>query len=174
MYENHSTETNPNFVITWSANGSLSMDELKLSKAIHTSNMWLMTQNGIKKYDSPEEILFDYAKCRLSYYRLRKKNIIDTLNEKLSILNTRAKFINLVITEQIKVFRQSRTQIEQSMKTFDIDEHYWTDLLNIKTYQYTQEDIEKLNNQVKEAESELQKTTQTSVADMWKYDIALV
>ena len=171
MYENHSTETHPNFVITWSANGSLSMDELKLSKAIHTSNMWLMTQNGIKKYDSPEEILFDYAKCRLSYYRLRKKNIIDTLNEKLSILNTRAKFINLVITEQIKVFRQSRTQIEQSMKMFDIDEHYWTDLLNIKTYQYTQEEIEKLNNQVKESESELQKTTQTSVADMWKYDI---
>jgi DNA topoisomerase-2 len=149
-------------------------DDLKLSKTIHTSNMWLMTQSGIKKYESPEEILFDYAKCRLSFYKLRKKNLIDTLNEKLSLMNTKAKFIEFVITEQIKVFRQTRSQIEQSMKRHSIDEKYWDDLLNIKTYQYTQEEIEKLNRQVREADSELQKTTQTTISDMWKYDIDLV
>ena len=171
-YENHSTETRPNFIISW--NGQMNPDDLKLSKTIHTSNMWLMTQSGIKKYESPEEILFDYAKCRLSFYKLRKKNLIDTLNEKLSLMNTKAKFIELVITEQIKVFRQTRSQIEQSMKRHAIDEKYWDDLLNIKTYQYTQEEIEKLNRQVRESNSELQKTTQTTIADMWKYDIDLV
>jgi hypothetical protein len=60
------------------------------------------------------------------------------------------------------------------MKRHAIDEKYWDDLLNIKTYQYTQEEIEKLNRQVRESNSELQKTTQTTIADMWKYDIDLV
>ena len=96
----------------------------------------------------------------------------EVLSDKLNLLNTKARFIELVITEQIKIFRRSRIQIETDMKTHNIQ--YITECLNIKTYQYTQEEIESLNKQVTEASSELDKITQTTVVDMWKYDIDLV
>jgi DNA topoisomerase-2 len=67
-YENHSTETAPDFRI-WGGD----VRDLGLTKTIHTSNMHLIGPNGaVKKYTSPEEILVDYIDIRIGVYKKRK------------------------------------------------------------------------------------------------------
>ena len=136
--------------------------------------MWLMTPNGLKKYQSPEDILVDYSKAKLGVYKNRKKNILTELTQKMELLSTRARFIQLVISDVIVIFRRSKKQIEESMKKNGIDEKYWDDMLNIKTYQYTTEEIEKMNKTTEETKTKIDEITRTTIADMWKYDIDLV
>jgi DNA topoisomerase-2 len=170
-FENHSTETTPNFLI----HGPVpSEDDLKLSTAIHTSNMCLMTATGIKKFESPEEILVEYARTRLVYYKLRKKHMRDSITERLSLLQTKARFIELVIAGRIEIFRRTKKQIEDAMKVNNLEEKHHDSLLNIKTYQYTLEEIEKLQKQLEESRSELDTINTTTIADMWKNDLSLV
>jgi len=171
-FENHSTETHPNFLI----HGPVpSEEDLKLTTAIHTSNMYLMTSStGIKKFETPEEILVEYARTRLGYYKLRKKHLRDSITERLGLLRAKARFIELVIAGRIEIFRRTKKQIEESMSLNGLEEKYHDALLNIKTYQYTLEEIEKLQKQLEESQSELDTINTTTIADMWKNDLALV
>lgn len=168
-YENHSTETTPNFLVQ---GGDF---DPKLSTTIHTSNMYLLTQSGnIKKYESPEEILIEFAKCRLGHYKLRKKHLVEKTTKELNLLDTKARFIERVVDGRIEIFRKSKTQIQQSMKSNAISEEYWNECLSVKTYQYTSEEIEKLNKEMTECRKKLETIQQTSIADMWKNDLELL
>lgn len=167
-YENHSTETKPHFII----DGEL--DDPKITVTIHTSNMYLMTETGIRKFETPEEILVYFAKNRMKFYKLRKKYLKEKLTEKMNALDTKAKFIQLVIDEKIKIFRQTKKSIEDAMKINGIQECYWDDCLSVKTYMYTIEEIEKLRMQIEEANKELQTVTETSLADMWRNDLLAI
>ncbi len=168
-YENHSTETTPNFVVTH--NPGCDFDP-KITTVVHTSNMYLITTSGqIKKFESPEEILVEYAKVRLGHYKLRKKHLVDTLKNSLESLQVKADFIEKVICGTIEIFRKSKAQIQESMKTHKIPEKFWEDCLNVKTYQYTNEEIEKLNRQISENRTELRLIEETTIADMWKNDL---
>jgi DNA topoisomerase-2 len=165
-YENHSTESEARFVVDgddW---------DPKLTTVVHTSNMYLVTPGGsLKKYESPEEILVDYAKVRLSHYKLRKKHIVKTLVDNLERLATRMKFIQLVMDGRIEIFKKSRACIEASMKRHEIQEKYWDECMNTKTYSYTLEEIEKLDNQLKSTQSDLEKTKLLTIANMWENDL---
>ena len=79
----------------------------------------------------------------------------------------------MVVDDQIVVFRRKRGDIEKELKTigfkkFDGSYDY---LLNIKTYQYTEEAILNMTNEVKKLDSQLREVTATSTIDMWKTDI---
>ena len=165
-FENHSTENEPNFVIesdqAWDA---------KLTTTIHTSNMYLMTSSGIRKFQSPEEILVEYAKIRMGHYKLRKKHIVKTLTEELERLATRMKFIQLVIDGRIEIFRKTRAHIEEQMKRHEIKQVYWDECLSTKTYSYTLEEIEKLKKHIERTQSELTEIQSLTIANMWKNDI---
>jgi DNA topoisomerase-2 len=147
----------------------------KITTIIHTSNMYLVTVNGkIKKFESPEEILVEFAKTKLGYYKLRKKHMIETTKKELDLIQTKARFIELVIDDTIKIFKKSRSQIEDQMKRNGIAEEYWDECLNIKTYSYTNEEVAKMNEKLVKLRSELVSTEQTSIADMWKNDLDIV
>ena len=170
-YDNHSTETEPNFLI----HGASENFDPKITTTIHTSNMYLVTMNGtIKKFESPEEILVEFAKARLGFYKLRKKHMIETLNKTLELIDTKARFIELVIEEKIKIFKKTRKQIEEQMKCNGIADKFWDECLNIKTYSYTKEEVDKMNEKIKSIRSQLSITEQTSIADMWKNDLDIV
>lgn len=170
-YENHSTETSPNFVIQ----GARDDFDPKITTTIHTSNMYLVTVSGnIKKFETPEEILVEYAKIRLGHYKLRKKHLVDTLNNELNLLQTKAKFIECVIEGRIEIFKKTKAQIQESMKRCEISEEFWDECMNIKTYQYTSEEVEKLNQKTVEQRKKLVTLEQTSIADMWKNDLDLI
>lgn len=170
-FENHSTESEAKFTVE----SSETEWDPRLTTTIHTSNMYLVTPDGsLKKYESPEEILVDYAKVRMGHYKLRKKHIVKILTEELERLATRMKFIQLVVNGDIEIFRKSRACIESSMKRNEILEKYWDECLNTKTYSYTLEELEKLQKQIDHTQSELDKTKSLTIANMWENDLLTI
>jgi DNA topoisomerase-2 len=165
-YENHSTESNPYFRIYGG-----SEDILGLTRNIHTTNMFLVTPSGLKKFGTHEDILIEYMKYRLALYKKRKTYMLKKYLEKSTSLETRMRFIQCVISGTIEVFRKSKAVILESMR-----HHGFTDesLLNIKTYQYTLDEIERLEKEIEDTRTLYRTLEETTSVNLWKNDLLRV
>ena len=159
-YENHSTETKPDFKV-WCEEAP------EVTKTIHTSNMYLITPTGIKKYASPEEILCDYLEIRTRVYAKRKAYMLKRLAAECETLTLKAKFVRDVIEGRLVVFKVARETLEATMA----GKGYPKELLNTKTYEYTREEVERLVARVAEYREAFAKLETTSVADLWKQNL---
>ena len=162
-YENHSTETRPNFVIQ---GGPVPVPQ----KDIRTSNMYLVTPNGIRKFDSPEEILFEYTKVRLQFYKARKKHLKKVLEEKIQKLDQKRIFIDMVIRGTLVVFRRPKGELVAEMIGLGLPES----LLETRTLEYTEENVVALIGILEKTRAELRDLEATGLADMWKRDLDVV
>ena len=167
-FENHSTETTPDFRI-WGGE----VRDLGLTKTIHTSNMYLIGPNGaVKKYASPEEILVDYLEVRLATYKKRKAWQLKQLESEVYWLSEKARFIrDVAVTPCIHVFNVPLAQIHQQLTREKYDESLWPKLLDIKTYQYTKEEVTKLEALCAAKRQEHATLKATSVVQMWKNNL---
>jgi DNA topoisomerase-2 len=105
---------------------------------------------------------------------LRKKHLIEELTKRTSILEAKARFVEMVCVEEIKVFKQTvanlNAQITQhKFPTVDGTYDY---LLSIKTYQYTLEHSEKLKNEALKTRAELNELQKTSVTQLWHNNLS--
>jgi DNA topoisomerase-2 len=180
-FENHSTETTPDFRI-WGGD----INDLGLTKTIHTSNMYLIGPNGssssatsegrltfsVKKYNSPEEILVDYLEVRLGIYKKRKAWLLKQLESEIEWLSEKARFIrDVAVTPRIHVFNVPLDQIHRQLQREKYDEAIWSKLLDIKTYQYTKEEVQKLETLCANKRQEHASLKATSVVQMWKNNL---
>jgi len=171
-YENHSTETKPDFRV-WGFSGDDPVKELGLLKTIHTSNMYLIGPNGaVKKYASPEEILVDYIDMRVNLYKKRKAHLIQQLESEIQWIQTKREFIMGVISGQIKVLNEPLEQVKSQMRKRKFEEEYVPKLLDIKTYNYTQEEVQKLIDLDTRKRQDLHTLRATSVVQMWKNNLS--
>ena len=170
-YENHSTETTPDFRI-WGFGGDDAVKELGLTKTIHTSNMYLIGPNGaVKKYASPEEILVDYIEVRLGIYKKRKAWQLKELAAEISWLEEKARFIRGVITGAFRVMNVPLAEIEEQMVKQGFAQVIRPKLLDIKTYQYTREEVAKLEALCAARRQEHTMLHGTSVVQLWKNNL---
>lgn len=73
------------------------LKKLGLETRIHTSNMWLFdSENRLKKFTSPEEILNSYMRARIRVYAKRREYDIQRLVDELERVSAKAEFIRLV------------------------------------------------------------------------------
>ena len=80
---------------------------LKLKSSLATSNMVLFDSEGkIKKYETAEEIVRDFAKTRLTMYDKRKEFLVGRLTRECEILSAKARFIKLVVSAELVVKRR--------------------------------------------------------------------
>ncbi len=172
-YKNSSTVEDVDFKV-YDYTGKNIVKDLKLQKTIRTSNMHLFHPvQGIKKYESAEHILEEFVDIRLEYYKKRKEYLISTLENEQLVLANKARFIQLVVDDKIVIFKKKKCALESELATnkfLKIDDSY-DYLLNIKTYQYTEEAIAKLANDLKIKTTELETIRLTSLKDMWNTDI---
>ena len=173
-YVNNSTTEHVNFDVV-GYDGSDVVKDFKLQKSFHTSNMHLFhPTKGIHKYESPEEILDDFVSIRMMAYVRRKNFMIDVLEKRMKKNANMAKFVNMVIDEQLVIFKRKKHDLEEAMeKLFDKIDDSFDYLLNIKTYQYTHEAVISLNDDTQQLERELERTKALSIADMWKTDLKI-
>jgi DNA topoisomerase-2 len=166
-YKNNSTTNDVHFEIEYQ--GSDLEKDLKLTKTIRTSNMHLFhPTHGIKKYNSAEEILVDFVEIRVKYYSLRKQNMIEELSKKVIVLNNKAKFVRQVVDGDLIIFKRKKSSLEDElMRKFGAYDY----LLDIKTYQYTEEAIAKLTKEAVQAVEELEILRATPILSLWKADI---
>jgi len=171
-YENHSTETQPDFRI-WGFAGEDPVKELGLVKTIHTSNMYLIGPKGaVKKYASPEEILCDYIELRTDLYKKRKAHLVRELESEIQWISTKLEFIKGVIHGSIKVLNEPLDSVKAQMRKRKFEEEHVPKLLDIKTYNYTQEEVVKLETLCAKRQSDLHVLKSTSVVQMWKNNLS--
>ena len=171
QYENHSTETSPDFFIWGGISGAMEdpVRELGLVRTIHTSNMYLIGPNGaVKKYASPEEILVDYLEMRMASYKARKAYMVKELKRQVNENTLRARFITEVAHGRLEIFRRARTDIEADMTRLGFPHEL---LVSVRTYQYTAEEINKALTNVKNLQSELASLEAMTVSNLWKQDL---
>ena len=171
-YENHSTETQPDFRI-WGFAGEDPVKELGLVKTIHTSNMYLIGPKGaVKKYASPEEILCDYIELRTDLYKKRKAHLVRELESEIQWISTKLEFIKGVIHGSIKVLNEPLDSVKAQMRKRKFEEEHVPKLLDIKTYNYTQEEVVKLEALCAKRQTDLHVLKSTSVVQMWKNNLS--
>ena len=172
-FENHSTETEPDFRI-WDG-GALEdpIKDLGLTKTIHTSNMYLRAPDGSpKKYNSPEEILVDYLEIRLGLYKKRKAWLLKEFANEIAWLEYKARFITGVINGSLRVMNVPLSQIQSQLAAGKFPDEIWSKLLDIKTYQYTKEEVDKLVALITRRTSERDALKALSVTQMWKNNLS--
>ena len=135
--------------------------------------MYLIGPNGaVKKYSSPEEILVDYIELRVNLYKKRKAHLIRQLESEIEWIRTKREFITGVINGQIKVLNEPLEHVKSQMRKRKFEEEYVPKLLDIKTYNYTQEEVRKLIDLDLKRRRDLQVLQATSVLQMWKNNLS--
>ena len=173
-FENHSTETEPDFRIWgFAGDADAAVSALGLTKTIHTSNMYLIGPNGaVKKYASPEEILVDYIEVRLVTYKKRKAALLKQLDAEISWLSEKARFIrDVAVHPRMHIFNTPLDQIHFQLRREKYDEEIWPKLLDIKTVQYTKEEVDKLTALCAAKAAERATLKATSVVQLWKNNL---
>jgi DNA topoisomerase-2 len=171
-YKNDSTTDSVSFVIQGYTGEDFAKD-FKLRKTIHATNMHLFHPvTGIKKYASAEEILVDFVEVRVQYYKKRKAHLIDVLKKDLTILENKVKFVQMVTSGDFIIFKRKKASIEEEMsrKFVKIDGTF-NYLLDIKTWQYSEDAVLDLKKEFEKATKELEALSVMTVIDMWKSDI---
>jgi DNA topoisomerase-2 len=183
--KNYSTPSDVKFVITESKNGiKCNTTNLKLHKYIYTSNMVLFTSEGkIKKFNNVNEIIDEFCTVRLSFYKKRKKYILDNLKKEIKYLGNKKRFLEAVIEGDILLFQQkghkriSRSsedilkELEEKKYDKDPKEGTYDYLLRIQVRGITKEKIDSLRNDIESKLNEQKSLESKTPRHLWNNDL---
>lgn len=182
-FKNFSDHRNVKFIIKFKKDVLEELSDIKLDKMlgmttkISTSNMHLFNSEGvIEKYDTPEDILWDFYEYRLEFYKIRKDNMEKELDKKLKYLMEMMRFIQMVIDEKILVFKRKKDDIVKDLEDnyfIKIDDTY-NHLLGIKIHAFTREKLDELKKQIDDNTIELETLKSKTSNDLWIEDIDML
>ena len=142
--------------------------DFKLTKAIHSSNMFLWSpRGGIKKYESSAEILKDYVKEKIQYVAKRKQWMLETVQKDMKMLEYKSTFIRLVTDGKLVVFKQKRAVIEEGIKKFLGQQAPCDKLMALETYRYTIEYIQELEGKIQKLKAYVERLNKKSPEVLW-------
>ena len=168
-YENHSSDTDVLFRVKGYKGKNISKD-LRLTTTIKTSNMYLFDEEGvIKKYENVFEILKDFIKVRLEYYRKRKEYLLEQWSLLIEKYDEMYRFICDVINEKIVVFRRKKHDIIKDMKMFGYNKI--DDLLDIKLTQFTEEKLNELKGKIEQLKVDYNVLSEKDIKELYKEDL---
>jgi DNA topoisomerase II len=167
---NYSTPERVHFEIIESINMSCNEVTLKLTSTLSTNNMVLFKDNmKLNKYNHINEIITDFCEKRYNLYIKRKKCIINTLERELSFLKEKHRFISLVVSDIIIIFKRTEEDVIQSFKDNNfqkIDESY-NYLLNININKFTKTYMDKIEEEINNCIKKLKIIRKKSEKKMW-------
>ena len=209
-YKNESSEANIKFTLTFDPkimnkllSGVDKMGLTELEKLFHLSSsisccntMNLYDENNkLKHFESPEAILNYYYTHRLTYYELRRQNIIKNLEQDLFLLSTRARFILDVINDVVKVRNVPKAEIVKTLELAKYpkmvdglltnldkmtdkqrnDSSYgsYDFLISMPIYNLTKEKVDELLKEKENLETELKIMTEKNDKILWEEDLKL-
>ena len=155
---------------------------LKLYNTSSTTNMNLFNaEDKLTKFNTVNEIIDDFYNVRLVYYGSRKAYLIDVLEKELVILSNKAKYIQEVLNGSIDLRKKKKDEITRMLldKGYQkiasdnnvIDEEYKY-LVRMPMDSVSEENVEKLMNEHKLKQAELDEIKATTVQHMWLRELA--
>ena len=198
-YENNSTDTIVYFKIIVSDHKRLknikynkkkqtdTIEELfKLYTTKNTSltNIHLYDSNNIiKKYNNVNEIIDEYYVIRLKLYKTRKEYELNKLKGELLLENTKIRFINDVINENIIIYRKKKEVITKELETHkypyyvknelieykknDSNKDKYNYLIKIPLYNFTEEKIIELQDKIDKLTNQYNNLDKKTIHELW-------
>jgi len=106
-YSNYSTPTKIRYEIEESlSERKCNIENLKLKSYLYTTNMVLFTNEGLRKFESVDEIIDYFCTIKYDYYGKRKKNILEKLEKELTLLGNKKRFMIDVIDQNIILYKK--------------------------------------------------------------------
>ena len=161
-------------------NNVLSEEEIikkfKLETSLKGGNMVGFNAKGVvHKYTDTIQIMKEFYKIRLEYYGRRKSYLLGKLMEKIVEKSEIVRFIELVISEKIVVFRKKKVDIIESIKKNDFkvidDDEEFKHLMKLHIDSFSQDLIDKYNNTLLELRNEYSELEKKSEKDLWRADL---
>ena len=139
-----------------------------------TENFTVLDEFGkIKIFNNATEIIKYFVQFRLGYYVKRKEHLIIKIEEKLSNLSNRARFIKSIIDGSLVVNNTPRVQIIDYLKinNFREFEGGFQYLLSMPIHSLTLEKYRDLLSEIASIEADLEKIRQKAPIDMYREDL---
>jgi DNA topoisomerase-2 len=132
-------------------------DLLKTFRLIsrETENVTVWLENGrLKKFNNVNELVYWFVDFRTKKYEERRLKLLEQFQKSLDFANEKIRFIKFYISNAKWFSTSKKTEIEERLaneKFVHVDE-----LMSIRVYNLTKEQIEKLENEIQEIEKSIE------------------
>lgn len=148
---------------------------LLLVKVINMGNMHLFNNKGeIMRYSGPVQIMEEFYDIRLEYYGKRKKYLLDKLEHDINILDSKIKFIDMIVSKKnvVGIEKKKLVDILKKDKFYLVDgESEYDYIFRIPVYSMTKEKIVELNDMLKDKKNQYDKLKKKSLEYIWTDDL---
>jgi DNA topoisomerase-2 len=152
---------------------------LKLYNVQSTNNMHAFdSQDKLKKYDTPEEIIEDFYDIRLEFYEKRKSYQISQLTNELIVLSNKARYIQEILNDTLDLRKKKQREIieileEKNYDKLDDDIEYKY-LIKMPMDSVSEENVEKIMNEKDYKEKELEILQGKEIEHIWSEELQLL
>jgi len=138
--------------------------------ARESENFTVWTENNkIKKFGTAEELCDHFIGFRLSKYEDRRLAMMKDLENDLEVLNEKIRFIRYYIENSSKVAKKTKAELEALLASEGFKRI--EELLNIRIYNLTKDQIEKLQGNIEETGKTLKYYQDTTAQDLYVKDL---
>jgi len=195
-FKEYHTEVSVHFVITvteaqMAAHEYIGFEKsFKLRSSISTNNLIFFDPDGkIQRYSDERHILEVFAGLRLTMYHKRKDNLVRVLRIQVEILSAKARFVQEVIDEKLKVKNRKKDVLIEDLRKHgfktmreitqgeDVEipgggsKSGWEYLLGMPLWSLTSERVADLLAQEKVKQDELDLLECTAPEELWEADL---
>jgi DNA topoisomerase II len=185
QYESNSTDKEVHFTLHFpnsqtvdnymrtEANGLTKFEndfKLASSKNLNITNMYLYNYKGqIKKYDTPYDIIKEYANVRLDYYNKRKNYLLDKLDEEMKYMQAKIKFIKSIVSNELPVSKMQKKDVELHLEKeqYPLLRDSYDYLMRIPIYNFTMDKVEEVEKEYEKHGKEKEELKNKDIKDMW-------
>lgn len=159
---------NINFKIKFKSKGDAKVQthkSLRLISNFSYSNMYLLNEDNVPvKYDTIDEIIYNFYIIRLRYYDVRKESQIKTIQSKIDKLAHKIKLILLIVEKKIIIVDRLRQEVAKDVESYGIPVEVYIEL---KGTCLSRDDIERYKREIKKLKEQLRYVVETDVKDVW-------
>lgn len=143
-------------------------NKFKLIKKVPENQLYVLDEhNKVRYFETPSELIKYFAEFRLSVYEDRKTRLLKVLNDRLVSNTEMCRFIELIITNKLKINNRPKSEIKTDMKSHKISEG----LINTPISKLTKEEYEALLKENEDIKKEIEYITNTTIEQMYLSDL---
>lgn len=145
---------------------------LKLYTTVEKDNLTVIDVDGKpRRYANEVELIKRFVEYRLSIYEIRKSNMLKELNIELSYLNELIRFIELIVSNEIKLdtIKNKNALLDLLSKTYNFETS--EKLIEVKIYKLVEEEINSLNEKRNSIKEKIEYYEKTPIKQLYINDI---
>lgn len=157
--------------------------DFRLRKVFSETNMNLLGIDGkIKKYNTIYDIMNDFIKIRIDYYKKRKDSNVFRLEEELKVLSSKYKYVKCIVDNVFEIKRVKKVDLIKSVEKFIKDVYKdpktpndpYSYLFRMANISFTHEKLEELSKLYDSKCKDLELVKKTPIKDTWLKELDFI